>query len=113
MVICLVSNWEFNGLAPSKAFGRVSVEGMLCGKPIIGAQSGATPELVKESFNGSLYEPGDYQDLAEKIRYLIDHPQGARAMSINGFKWASKEFTIEKCASQVFGILQEAVQGRH
>jgi len=38
----------------SEAFGRVTVEGMLCGKPIIGARSGATPELVKEGFNGLL-----------------------------------------------------------
>jgi len=96
----------------SEAFGRVTVEGMLCGKPIIGARSGATPELIKEGFNGLLYEPGNYQDLAKKIKYLIDHPGEAKQMGTNGFEWASKQFTIEKCASQVFDILQEAVQAK-
>ena len=94
----------------SEAFGRVTVEGMLCGKPIIGAQSGATPELLKDGFNGLLYAPGNHQDLAEKIKYLIDHSEEAKQMGANGFEWASKEFTIEKCASQVFDVLQEAVQ---
>jgi len=97
----------------SEAFGRVTVEGMLCSKPIIGTRSGATPELVKEGFTGLLYEPGNYQDLAEKIKYLIVHPGEARQMGTNGFEWASKQFTIEKCASQVFGILQEAVRGKY
>jgi len=96
----------------SEAFGRVTVEGMLCGKPIVGARSGATPELVKDGFNGLLYEPGNYQDLAEKIKYLIDHHEDAKQMGANGLEWASNEFTIEKCAIQVFEILKEAVQAK-
>lgn len=94
----------------SEAFGRVTVEGMLARKPVIGTRSGATLELVKEGFNGLLYEPGNHQDLSEKIKYLIDHPKEAKQMGVNGFAWASKEFTIEKCVSQVFNILQEAMQ---
>jgi len=94
----------------SEAFGRVTIEGMLCGKPIIGTRSGATPEFIKEGFNGLLYEPGNHRDLAQKIKYLLDHPGEAKQMGTNGFEWASKEFTIEKCASQVFDVLQEAVQ---
>lgn len=101
-IILVCSQWE--------AFGRATVEGMLAGKPVVGARSGATPELIKDGFNGLLYEPGNYQDLAEKIRYLIDHPKEAKQMGVNGFEWASKEFTVEKCASQVFDVLQEAVQ---
>ena len=97
----------------SEAFGRVTVEGMLCGKPIIGAQSGATPELVKDGFNGLLYKSGNHQDLAEKIKYLVNHPEEAKQMGVNGFEWASKEFTIEKCASQVLDILQEAVHEKY
>ena len=86
------------------------MEGMLCGKPVIGARSGATPELIREGFNGLLYEPGNPEDLAMKIKYLIDHPEEAKQMGINGYKWASEQFTIERCASLVFDILQETVQ---
>ena len=110
MVIDLVFNCGFDSLVSSEAFARVTVEGMLCGKPIIGARSGATPELVKDGFNGLLYEPGNHQDLAEKVKYLIDHSEEAKQMGANGFEWASKESTIEKCASQVFDVLREAVQ---
>jgi len=94
----------------SEAFGRVTVEAMLARKPVIGARSGATPELIKEGFNGLLYEPRNYKDLATKIKYLINHPEKANQMGTNGFEWASKQFTIEKCTNQMFDILQEAMQ---
>jgi len=94
----------------SEAFGRVTVEGMLCGKPVIGTRSGATPELIKEGFNGLLYEPGNPEDLAAKIKHLIDHPEEAKQMGANGLEWASKQFTVQQCAGQVFDVLQEAVR---
>ena len=30
-------------------------------------------------------------------------------MGRNGFEWASKEFTVEKCAGRIFKVLQEAI----
>jgi len=94
----------------SEAFGLVTVEGMLAKKPVIGARSGATPELVKEGFNGLLYEPGNYRELAEKIQYLIDHAEEAWQMGRNGFERALLEFTVEKCAGKVFNVLREAME---
>jgi len=95
----------------SEAFGLVTVEGMLSKKPVIGSRSGATPELVKEGFNGLLYEPGDYRELAEKIQYLINHAEEAWQMGRKGFEWALLEFTTERCAGKVFNVLREAMEG--
>jgi len=94
----------------AEAFGRVTVEAMLSRKPVIGTRSGATPELVKEGFNGLLYEPGHYEELAERIKYLIDHPQQARQMGQNGFLLASTKFTRQRYADAVYGVLQQAQQ---
>ena len=40
-----------------EAFGRVAVEGMLAGKPVIGTNSGGTVELITDGVSGLLYEP--------------------------------------------------------
>ena len=48
----------------SEAFGRVTIEAMKLGKPVVGAAAGATPELVRDGWNGLLYSPGDADDLA-------------------------------------------------
>lgn len=104
-IVLVCSRWE--------AFGRVTVEGMLFKKPVIGVRSGATPELIKEGFNGLLYEPGNHQELAEKIKYLIKYPEEAKQMGENGFREASEKYTIEKCANEVFNIFQEAIKNKN
>lgn len=54
-----------------EAFGRVTFEYMATGRPVIGANSGATPELIDEGVNGFLYKKGDADDLAKKVlKYL-------------------------------------------
>jgi glycosyltransferase involved in cell wall biosynthesis len=93
----------------SEAFGRSTVEAMKLGKPVIGARGGATPELIRENFNGLLYTPGDCLDLARKIKFVIDNPELARQMGENGRRWAREEFSVTKYAGKVLQLLQEAV----
>jgi glycosyltransferase involved in cell wall biosynthesis len=95
----------------SEAFGRSTVEAMKLGKPVVGARGGATPEIIRENFNGLLYTPGDYVDLAQKIKFLIDNPEVARQMGENGRRWAQEEFTVEKYARKVLQVLEEALSG--
>ncbi|GFP22375.1 hypothetical protein HKBW3S06_01603, partial [Candidatus Hakubella thermalkaliphila] len=91
------------------AFGRVTVEGMLLKKPVIGARGGATPELIQEDFTGLLYTPGDHKELDKKIRYLIDNPEIARRISENAYRWAKERSTIARYTEQVLDVLREAL----
>jgi glycosyltransferase involved in cell wall biosynthesis len=92
----------------SEAFGRVTVEGMISSKPIIGARAGATPELIIDGFNGLLYDSGNYHDLACKIKRLIENPDRAKEMGVNGKLWAREKFSREKCVNQIFNIFEQA-----
>lgn len=96
----------------SEAFGRVTVEAMLAGKPVVGARAGATPELVREGFNGLLYEPGDAADLARQVAVLHEQPQRAREMGEAGRRWASQRFTVERYAAEVAEVLRAAAAAR-
>ena len=95
-----------------EGFGRATVEAMKLGKPVVGARSGATPELIRENFNGLLYTPGDYLELAQKIKFLIDNPEVARQMGENGRRWAENEFTVEKYAGEVLQALEVVLHQR-
>jgi len=92
-----------------EAFGRVTVEAMKLGKPVIGAMSGGTIELIRDGFNGLLYPPKDYKALAEKIRYLYEHPAKAQRMGENGRQWASEQFTQDRYSEEVHAILTQLV----
>ncbi len=93
----------------SEAFGRVTIEAMSAGKPVIGTRSGATPELIKEGFNGLLYEYGNYKELARKIKYLVDEPEKARKMGENGFREATTKFGVAEHINNIFSVIQQAV----
>jgi glycosyltransferase involved in cell wall biosynthesis len=91
----------------AEAFGRVTVEGMLAGKPIIGARCGATPELVQDGITGLLYRPGDPRDLASKIRCLQQNPAMAEQFGKRGQEWAKAAFSRERYGRELMGILNE------
>jgi glycosyltransferase involved in cell wall biosynthesis len=95
-----------------EAFGRVTVEGMLAGKPIIGARGGATKELVREGFNGLLYTPGDYQDLAKKITYFFDNRKSAREMGENGRRWAVAKFSQKRYGKELHDIILATINAK-
>jgi glycosyltransferase involved in cell wall biosynthesis len=56
-----------------EAFGRVTFEYMAIGTPVVGANSGATPEIVDDKVSGLLYKVGDVNDLAKKIEIYANN----------------------------------------
>lgn len=50
------------------------VEGMICEKPIIVSHNRGHNELIKDGVNGLFVNADDPEDVAEKIVYVIDHP---------------------------------------
>lgn len=61
-----------------EAFGRVTFEYLAVGKPVVGANSGATPELVQPENNGYLYESGDVNSLVTALRHYAQDKELAR-----------------------------------
>lgn len=90
----------------AEAFGRAILESMLLKKPVIGTNSGGTPELIKEEYNGLLYEYGNFKQLADKIEYLIDNNEKIKELGENGYKFARENFTKENYGGKVYDLLQ-------
>lgn len=89
----------------SETFGRVTLEAMLLRKPVIGAKSGGITELIREGFNGLLYEPGNHVQLAEKIQYLMGHQDKIKEFGENGYEFAKKNFTKEEFSGKLYKLL--------
>ncbi|MFM9158005.1 MAG: glycosyltransferase, partial [Dolichospermum sp.] len=52
-------------------FGRVIIEAMLCGKPVVAAEAGGVIELVENGINGFLVTPGKPEELAGVINNCL------------------------------------------
>ncbi len=86
-----------------EAFGRVTVEAMKLGTPVIAASSGGTMELVRDGFNGLTYTPGDIKGLADCLQRLRSNPGLRHQLGENARSWSTETFSAQKYAD---GFLQ-------
>lgn len=94
------------GLTCSKkeAFGRVTVENMLAKMLVIGANTGGTVEIIKDGYNGLLYEEGNPKSLADRIEYAILHKDNAQQMIEQGFIRAIEDYSINRVVDQILNL---------
>ena len=93
----------------SEAFGRVTVEAMMSGCLVIGANSGGTMELVSDNETGLLYTSGDYSDLAEKIKLALKYPERMRDIAKHGQNKMLNEMTAQNNAFRINELYHEIV----
>lgn len=67
-------------------FGRILVEAMACGVPVIGSDSGAIPEVVGDA--GLIFAEGDDEALAECLQYLAKSPEVCHRLVERGYRRA-------------------------
>lgn len=89
-----------------EAFGRVVVEAMQKGLIVIGSNTGAIPELIKDNYNGMIYISGDYRDLANKIMNILKSPSLATKMSSNAFGFSKNHFTLNETINNIEGLIK-------
>ncbi len=70
------------------------LEAYILGVPVIGSRIGGIPELVRVGETGLLAEPGNVQDLAEKIAMMAGFTAQKRgAMAVEGAQWVREVFS--------------------
>ena len=98
--------------ARDEAFGRVTIEYMLYGMPVIACKSGANEELVQDGENGLLYTLYHAEELADKIEYFIKHPTQLETMGTYAQKYAELNFSSEKNTAEVYAVIEELLASR-
>ena len=82
-----------------EAFGRVTAEAMSACLPVIGKNSGGTPEIIVHGETGYLYNTFD--ELVESMTRLVQDPALGRQMGLAGWQRAKQMFNIEDYAANV------------
>ncbi len=100
-IFVLTSLWE--GLP------RVLPQAMAMGIPVVATSVDGTPEAVVPGVNGFLVEPKDLRGAAEKVIYLLDHPDEARRLGERGREMVD-EFDIHKMVREQEGLYQRLLK---
>ena len=98
--------------ASKEGSGRVVMEAMAAGKPVIGVKSGGAQELILDGTTGILVPPNDPQALAEAVRYLLENPDHRRSMGTQAQKYANEHFSNTKTTEAILSIYQEIISDK-
>ena len=80
----------------NEPFGRVTIEAMAIGKPVIGTISGCTPEVIQDGINGILVPVKDPAAIAKAIQYLANNPEHAARLGREARKRVVETFSIRR-----------------
>lgn len=81
-----------------EGLGRVVIEALVRGRPVVASQQGGIPDLVDDGENGELFDPDDHDGLARAIVVLFrDHRRLARLAagarpSVEAWLWTPEEY---------------------
>ncbi|MDF5733185.1 MAG: glycosyltransferase family 4 protein [Rhizonema sp. PD38] len=88
-------------------FGRVIVEAMLCGKPVIAAKAGGAIELVEQGVNGFLVTPGNPEELAQTIITCLQETEKTMVIAHHARTTASQRFDVATINQQISQLLEK------
>mgnify|MGYP002266555606 CR=1 FL=1 len=90
----------------NEAFGRVVVEAMAEGCPVVASRSGGVPEIIECGVNGLLYKCGNVEDLVQQVSLLIDNPSLYSSIARNGIMDVYKRFSRKRYVEQIHSVLE-------
>ena len=95
----------------NEAFGLVLLEAMEHALPCIATDEGGISEIVDEGETGFIVCKRDSEALADKIEYLLVHPEERMRMGKNGYRKFNDKFTLRKFEESMVDILNDCLEG--
>ena len=93
-------------------FGLTLLEAFACGLPVISSGIESLRELVRPEDTGLVFNAGNSQDLADKVRWAWDHPAEMRAIGKNARAEYRLKYTAEQNYESLIKIYERTLHAR-
>ena len=104
MFVVLPSIWYEN-------FPYAILEAFASGKPVIASSIGGIPELIQNGVNGLLFEPGNAEDLREKILFLLTNRDIIGQLGKAAVETIRQEFNSSNHYEKTWEIYRKILSG--
>lgn len=101
-LLVLPSEW-------GEPFGRVLIEAMSAGVPVVGTRDGGIPEVLGSKFEEHLAPPGDAHQLRKQILRFVDWRDEQPELGASMRKYVKQNFSVEQTVKDMHEVLQEVV----
>lgn len=99
-------NWK-------EQFGRVIIESIACGTPVVGSDSGEIPYLLQATGGGVTFPEGQPEALAQQLRQLIVNAALRSQLVEQGRQVVLQNYTNSSLAQRFAQTIETAIQGKH
>jgi glycosyltransferase involved in cell wall biosynthesis len=94
-------NWK-------EQFGRVLIEALACGTPVIGSDSGEIPNLVSSSGGGLVFHERNAEALADALKRMIKDRNLREICADKGRQWALKNVSLQAVGAKMAEAIERA-----
>ncbi len=94
-----------------EVFGRTIIESYIYSKPVIGSNIAAIPESIIDGETGLLFEPGNVEELIDKLKFLMNNLSEVKRMGKNAYDYVSKNHNKEDYYRQLMNVYNKALEG--
>ncbi|MFA5512579.1 MAG: glycosyltransferase, partial [Candidatus Kapaibacterium sp.] len=95
-----------------EGWGITNIEANACGTPVISANVPGLKDSVSVGKSGLLYEYGNINDLAEKIKSVLDNSAYFDELCTGSVEWA-KQFSWDKSANDMIESINRAISRKN
>jgi glycosyltransferase involved in cell wall biosynthesis len=93
-----------------ETFGTVTIEAMANGLPIMGTNSGGTPEILQQGSCGLLMDPDDVQEWQQLMLRLMNKPDEAKALGLRAQQRFLENYSKQISVSRMTEIVERCVE---
>jgi trehalose synthase len=90
-----------------EGFGLTVTEALWKGTPVVASNKGGIPLQIQNGKSGYLLEPTDNEGFAERVMYLLDHPDIAKEFGRRGREYVRKNFLITRLLQDYLNLIEE------
>ncbi|KAF3780346.1 N-acetyl-alpha-D-glucosaminyl L-malate synthase [Nymphaea thermarum] len=104
--------YVINAQGLGETFGRVTIEAMAFGLPILGTDAGGTREIVEHNITGLLHPLGQkgVQALADNLEFLLYNPSAREAMGAKGREKVQRLFLKNHMYQKIAEVLKKCMK---
>jgi len=84
-----------------ESFGRVVIEAMAMGKPVVATNVGGVPEIILSDHTGILVELANPDSIAQAVVRLLKDEKLSKKIGQAGLRRVQEKFTIEKHVQEI------------
>jgi len=93
-----------------ETFGIVTIEAMALKKPVIASDTYGSIDIIKNGYNGFLFETGNVKKLSEQLQMILEDANLRFNIGINAIKTVEENYTLDKISDEYINLFSEIME---